>query len=84
MEGAEADGKASTALAAVREARGLLELTARVTGELDERPVMVVNIQASQEWVELRALILAALRPHPAALAAVVAAINGDQVAIGA
>ncbi len=51
---------------------------------MDERPVMVVNVQASQEWVELRALILAALRPHPAALAAVVAAINGDQVAIGA
>lgn len=85
LEAAEADGKPGVALAAVREARSLVELVARLTGELDERPVTVVNLQASAEWVELRSLILSALRPHPAALAAVVATIKGEgQAAIGA
>jgi hypothetical protein len=75
---AEAQGSLQTALQAVREARGLIELTARMTGELDERPqTLVVNLASSQEWIETRSVILAALARHPAARADVVAALAG-------
>jgi len=78
---AEAQGSLQTALQAVREARGLIELTARMTGELDERPqTLVVNLASSAEWIETRSVILAALARHPAARADVVAALSGGAV----
>jgi hypothetical protein len=80
LDGAEQDGRPSVALSAIREARSLLELTARVTGELDERPQVTINLQSTAEWVELRGMILGALRPHPAAFADVMRVINGPEV----
>ncbi len=71
LTAAEQDGKVSAALAAVRELRGLLELLGKASGELDTRPVTVVNLQASPEWLELRAAIFMALQPYPEARAAV-------------
>lgn len=47
----------------LREFRKSLELLARLTGELDDRPQ--INLIASEEWVELRAVILTVLKPHP-------------------
>src|ERR671913_1931176 len=44
---AEAAGDLRTALGAIREARGNLELLAKLLGELDERPV--VNVDVSPE-----------------------------------
>ena len=47
----------------IRELRKCLELLARVTGELDERPQ--INFATLPEWVEIRTVILGALEPHP-------------------
>lgn len=70
------DGKSTTALAAIREARGMLELRGKVTGELREAPSVVFNLVASPEWRSVQAAILRALTPYDEALAAVVAALS--------
>jgi hypothetical protein len=70
---AEGAGDLRTALGAVREARGNVELLAKLSGELDERPV--VNVLVSPQWIELRAVIVGALDPHPDARGAVLRAI---------
>lgn len=75
LDRAEEAGELKTALSAIREARGNLELLAKLLGELDERPV--VNLHVSPEWLELRAVIVTALEPHPEALGAVVGALEG-------
>ncbi len=72
LDAAEGDGRASLMLAAVREARSLVELVARIRGELDERPqVAVVNLQTSDQWLTLRAVLAEALAPYPDAAQAV-------------
>jgi hypothetical protein len=43
-----------------------LELIAKLLGELDDRPQ--INLHISPEWLELRALIVKTLTPHPEAL----------------
>jgi hypothetical protein len=64
------EGRGSeTALAAISQARGNLELLGKLAGELDERPV--VNLIVYPEWLEPRAVIAGALEPHPAAHSAV-------------
>jgi hypothetical protein len=75
LDAAEQTGELRTALAAIREARGNLELLARLLGELDERPV--VNLLVSPEWLELRAVILTSLETFPEAHTAVVRALEG-------
>jgi hypothetical protein len=70
---AEQAGDLKVALGAIREARGNLELLAKLLGELDERPQ--VNIMISPEWVQMRTIILAALLPHGEARTAVAAAL---------
>jgi transposase-like protein len=72
---AEEAGELRTALSAIREARGNLELLAKLLGELDERPV--VNLNVSPEWLELRAVIVGALEPYTEARGAVLRAIEG-------
>jgi len=64
-----------TALGAIREARGNLELLAKLLGELDEGPT--VNVLISPEWLELRAVIVGALEPYSEARGAVLRAIEG-------
>jgi hypothetical protein len=71
---AEKAGDLRTALAAISQARGNLELLGKLAGELDERPV--VNLNFSPEWLELRAVIVGALEPHPAAHRAVLRALE--------
>ncbi|HEY3715133.1 MAG TPA: hypothetical protein VGL39_11455 [Jatrophihabitantaceae bacterium] len=74
---AESGKQAGLSLAAIRELRALCELLARLTGELDERPqTLVVNLQTSPEWLDVRTKILAALAVFPDARAAVVAALE--------
>ena len=77
LDKAEEAGELKTALSAIREARGNLELLAKLLGELDERPV--VNLNVSSEWLELRAVIVTALAPHPEAMSAVVRALEGTE-----
>jgi transposase-like protein len=74
LERAEKTGDLRTALAAISQARGNLELLGKLAGELDERPV--VNLNISSEWLELRAVIVGALEPHPAAHTAVLRALE--------
>ncbi len=76
LEAAEASQEHRTALGAIREARGNLELLAKLVGQLDERPV--VNVLVSAEWIELRTVIVGALRPHPDARESVLRAIEGS------
>ncbi len=69
----------SMLLGASRELRASIELLARLSGEL--RPeasvnVQVLNLQTSNEWQQMRQVILAALRPHPDALADVANALR--------
>jgi len=70
---AEQDGDFKVALGAIREARGNLELLAKLLGELDDRPV--VNILVAPEWLGMRAALLGALAPYPEASVAVATAL---------
>jgi transposase-like protein len=74
LDRAEKSGDLRTALAAISQARGNLELLGKLAGELDERSV--VNLNISPEWLELRAVIVGALEPHPAAHKAVLRALE--------
>src|SRR5215203_4427891 len=74
LDRAEKAGDLRTALAAISQARGNLELLGKLAGELDERPV--VNLNISPEWLELRTVIVGALEPHPAAHTAVLRALE--------
>jgi hypothetical protein len=74
LEAAEETKQHRTALGAIREARSNLELLAKLLGELNERPQ--VNLLISPEWLELRAVIVTALEPHPEALRSVVGALE--------
>lgn len=56
------------------EARADLELLAKLIGQLDERPV--VNLNLSPEWLELRVAIVGALDGYPEARRAVLAALE--------
>jgi hypothetical protein len=56
------------------EARADLELLAKLIGQLDERPV--VNLNLSPEWLEMRVAIVGALDSHPEAKRAVLAALE--------
>jgi hypothetical protein len=69
LERAEDAGDLRTALAAISQARGNLELLGKLAGELDERPV--VNVLISGEWVTIRTAMMDALSPYPEARTAV-------------
>lgn len=74
LDQAEDTGRLGTAVMAIREARGNLELLAKLVGELDDRPQ--VNVLIAPEWISLRTRLLEALRPYPEARIAVLAAIS--------
>jgi len=71
---AEGAGDLRTAVAACREARGCLELLARLLGEMPEGPT--VNLLLAPEWAGLRGRILAALEPYRDARLDVAAALE--------
>jgi hypothetical protein len=73
LEKAEKAGDLKTALLGIREARGCIELLAKVEGQIDDRPQ--INILINPEWVSLRTTIITALEPYPAAKAAVIDAL---------
>jgi hypothetical protein len=72
---AEAAGQLNVALQGVREARGCLELLARLLGELQETGP-TVNFLVMPEWLTLRTRLLIALDPYPDARLAVAAAMQ--------
>jgi hypothetical protein len=74
LDRAEEAGELRTALSAIREARGNLELLAKLVGLLDERPV--VNLNMTPEWLQLQAVIVGALEPFPQARGSVLSALE--------
>ena len=67
LERAEAAGQTAQVLGAVREARGLVEVIAKITGELREQPAVAVNVLAAPEIVQLTTVLMRALAPFPEA-----------------
>lgn len=64
-EAARAVRNMPLALKAVNEQRSNYELLAKITGELDDRPTVAVNIQQSTEYIAVRNVIFEALEPYP-------------------
>jgi hypothetical protein len=62
---ADAEGKLTVALQAVREARGCVELLGKLMGALEGRTT--VNVWTAPEWLALRGALLEALAPFPQA-----------------
>jgi hypothetical protein len=62
---AESTGDLRTALAGIREARGCIELLARLQAQGNSAAEL--NLVATPEWLALRGVILEALRPYPEA-----------------
>ncbi len=75
LQKAEAAGDLRTALLGIREARSCIELLAEMEGELNRNPV--INLYLSQEWIEVRAVLLQALSDFPEARAAAALALRG-------
>lgn len=69
LDQAEEAGDLRTAVAANREARGCLELLARLLGEIDNRPQ--VNLFVSPQWTSALQVVMVALQPYPDARIAV-------------
>jgi len=69
---AERAGDVRTALVAVRELCRIVELQARLVGELKDQQV---NILVHPRWIAVRAELVAALRPYPEAQQAVSSAL---------
>jgi hypothetical protein len=67
---ARQEGHPSTALAALRELRGQLELLGKATGELNDRPQVTINLLSSPEWLSVRSVIFSSLADYPDARAA--------------
>jgi hypothetical protein len=74
LDKAESAGDLRAALGAIREVRGNLELLAKLLGELQQEGT--INLHMHTEWLELRAVIVTALEPHPEAKEGVLRAIR--------
>lgn len=73
---AEGGTSVQSAAVALRELRGTIELLAKITGELDERPTTVINLLTTAEWIEIRTHLRQALAPFPDAWEAVSASLT--------
>ena len=79
LSAAEASKQGPLALSSIRELRAIVELIARLSGDLDDRPTMqVLNVTTSPEWTDVRHRILSALAPFPQARIAVAQALDGE------
>jgi hypothetical protein len=71
---AEGSDDLRAAVSAIREARGCVELLAKLAGELKDAPT--INLVLSAEWLTVQATVLMALEPHPDARTAVAHALG--------
>ena len=71
---AEATGDLRTALQGVREAKGCLELLAKLQGDLSQEGCF--NVVLSPSWVSLRTIILQVLESYPEAKLRIAQALN--------
>jgi hypothetical protein len=77
LDRAEQSGDMKTALGGIREARGCIELLAKIEGQINNRPQVNVqlNLLQSPEWIELRGQILRAIEPYPEAKKALISSL---------
>ncbi len=73
MRQAERARDLRTALAGIREAARCVELQGRLIGQIKEP---TVNVILSAEWLNVQAVVLSALEPHPEARQAVAEALE--------
>ena len=66
-------GDLRAAVSAIGQARAVLELLARLTGQMADT---TVNVVVSAEWAEIRMLVVRSLDPWPEARAALAAALS--------
>jgi hypothetical protein len=78
---AESEGELRTALAAVRELCRIVELQARMLGQVHEGPT--VNVRVGTDWLALRTTILVALEPFPDARRSVIDALSSGEASHG-
>jgi hypothetical protein len=78
LEKAEGSDDLRAAVSAIREARGCVELLAKLAGELKDAPT--INLVLSAEWLTVQAAVLTALGPHPEARLAVAGALGNIHV----
>lgn len=78
LESAEEAGKHGAALTGIREVRGCIELLGKLEGQLSEK--LVVDLRLSNEWIDIRGKVFAALGPFPIARVAVAKALAGKVV----
>ena len=71
---AEESNDLRTAIAAIREARGCVELLGKLAGQLRDSPT--VNLFLTSEWRDVQTAVLAALEAHPDARLAVADALT--------
>lgn len=71
---AEQAGDLRTALQGIKEARGCLELLARLQGQLQEQ--VAVNVLVAPQWLSLRTVILQTLAEFPEARLRLAAALR--------
>jgi len=76
LDQAEASDNLRAAGVFLRELREQIRLMAELEGKISSQPT--VNILVAPEWLELKALIVTALRPHPEALQAVIEALPDE------
>jgi len=76
LEKAEGSENHKIALQAIRELRELVRLWGELEGKLQSQPQ--INILVNPEWLQLRTIIVTALRPHPEALEAVLEALPDE------
>lgn len=79
LQRAEAAGDLRAAMAGIREARGCIELLARLEGQLAEREAATVNVLVAPDYLRLRGVILGALHDHPEAAQKVASALAGAE-----
>lgn len=76
LDQAEASDNLRAAGVFLRELREQIRLMAELEGKISSQPqITIIN---SPEWVELRTVIVTALRPHPEALQAVLEALPDE------
>jgi hypothetical protein len=81
LDKAEQAGDLRTALQGVREAKGCLELLARLQGELQEQAT--VNVLINPQWLSLRTVILQTLEPYPEARLRLAEALREVESGVG-
>jgi len=76
LDQAEGSGDLRTAVSAIREARGNLELLAKLLGKLQQEGTTSINILVAPEWLEIRAVMMTALESFPDARLSVASALE--------